>query len=237
MVHEQNINLEHVDEHSAIELVICPICGAEISVDVRECEKCGEPQLNYLESSEGSGLWRDHHLLVARKDAVFPDRCLKTNKPAKGMIYRQSFYWHSPAMLITLAGLGFICLIVLVVHLLSGVALLVPLLMVAFFLQQSATLEMGILPKLRSEIRTAKFVCRAFIFFSFFATFGSLAVFHRTENKYYALFLSVAVLVITLIFYKFSSQFMRATNITKGYVWIKGVHASFLKDLPEWERE
>ncbi len=71
---------------------LCPMCGAENSVDVRECDNCGEPLTGYLvKHSQQDGLWRDRHLLVARKGVDFPDCCLKTNQSAEGCTYQLSF--------------------------------------------------------------------------------------------------------------------------------------------------
>jgi hypothetical protein len=42
--------------------------------------------------------WRDGELLVARKGAVLPDRCLKCNAPAEGYQFHRKLYWHSVRM-------------------------------------------------------------------------------------------------------------------------------------------
>ena len=40
--------------------------------------------------------WRDGSLLMVRKDAILPDRCLKCNEPALGYQFRRSLTWASP---------------------------------------------------------------------------------------------------------------------------------------------
>ena len=238
MSDEPDVILELVDEPSTIEqTVLCPMCGTENSVEVRECFQCGEPQLGYVAGSAGSGLWRDGHLLVARKNAVFSDRCLETNLPVKGERYEQCFYLFSTTVKIVLAVIGIVCLVTIVVHPISGIAILVPTVMVTFFLQKTATLKMGILPRLRSEIRAARFICRVFIF-GIFIIFTLIRVMSGGgQNTSTTLFWGVAAMVVAIIFYHSSSQFMRVTKITKGFIWIKGSHHNFLRDLPQWQGE
>ena len=60
--------------------------------------------------------WRDGELLMVRKDAVLPDRCLKCNAPAQGFQFKRSLTWASPwyALLILLSPILFIIVYVIV---------------------------------------------------------------------------------------------------------------------------
>jgi hypothetical protein len=40
--------------------------------------------------------WRDGKMLMVRKDAILPDRCLKCNEPAEGFQFKRSLRWASP---------------------------------------------------------------------------------------------------------------------------------------------
>ena len=43
-------------------------------------------------------IWRSGNALVMHRNAVLPDRCVKTNKPAQGRRLKRKLYWHHPAL-------------------------------------------------------------------------------------------------------------------------------------------
>ena len=45
---------------------------------------------------EKGDLWRDGKLLLIRKGAELPDRCLKCNEPAEGYRLKRTLSWHPP---------------------------------------------------------------------------------------------------------------------------------------------
>src|SRR6266446_5069294 len=54
----------------------------------------------------GGDVWQDRGLLVIRKGAVLPDRCVKCNAPAEGYRLKRNLAWHQPAIYLTiLAGI------------------------------------------------------------------------------------------------------------------------------------
>ena len=44
--------------------------------------------------STSEGIWRSGNLLVMRKGAQLPDRCVKTNQPAYGKRLKLLLQWH-----------------------------------------------------------------------------------------------------------------------------------------------
>jgi hypothetical protein len=54
--------------------------------------------------------WRDGKLLMVRKDAILPDRCVKCNEPAEGYQFKRSLTWANPwyAVLIVVSPLLYI---------------------------------------------------------------------------------------------------------------------------------
>ncbi|HEX3447629.1 MAG TPA: hypothetical protein VHS97_05215, partial [Isosphaeraceae bacterium] len=56
--------------------------------------------------------WRDGRLLMARKGAVLPDRCLKCNAPAEGRPFKRSLSWASPYWALSIFLIGPILFIV-----------------------------------------------------------------------------------------------------------------------------
>jgi hypothetical protein len=53
----------------------------------------------HLDSS--SDAWRDGKMLVVRKGAELPDRCLKCAAPARGYRFSRSLSWHKPVWALT----------------------------------------------------------------------------------------------------------------------------------------
>jgi hypothetical protein len=47
--------------------------------------------------AEDQSLWRSGKILVCRRDAVFPQRCIKCNSPAQAPPVRYKFSWHHSA--------------------------------------------------------------------------------------------------------------------------------------------
>lgn len=50
----------------------------------------------------GCGVWRDGNLLVMRKEAVLPNRCMECNAPAEGGWFKQVSIWFDPLYLLLL---------------------------------------------------------------------------------------------------------------------------------------
>lgn len=65
----------------------------------------------------GAGLWREGNLLVMRKDAELPDRCVRCNAPADGYRLKRNLSWHHPAFyLIVLFNLLIYVIVALIVR-------------------------------------------------------------------------------------------------------------------------
>lgn len=54
------------------------------------------PKAVVEDRGDGAGMWREGKLLVLRKDAHFPDRCIKCNAPSVAPKRRYRLTWHSP---------------------------------------------------------------------------------------------------------------------------------------------
>lgn len=46
-----------------------------------------------------NGLYQQDDLVVALKDAEFPDRCICCNRPAEGRSVKKTVFWHTPILL------------------------------------------------------------------------------------------------------------------------------------------
>ena len=73
--------------------------------------------IDALLAEPGNGVWRDGKLLVMRKEAVLPDRCVKCNLPAGGIRLKRKLSWHHPAYyLLILASIWIYIIVALIVR-------------------------------------------------------------------------------------------------------------------------
>jgi hypothetical protein len=72
----------------------------------------------------GEGVWHDQRVLVVKKGAVLPGRCVRCNQIANGAGYLGSFQWHHPALYLLLP-IDLLVNMALIAR--KGVALFVPL--------------------------------------------------------------------------------------------------------------
>lgn len=81
---------------------------------------CGGCKMVYLQRlREGvagfGGIWRYKKLIILKRDAVFPDRCVKCNEPANGFKLKRSLMWHSPILYVLLCSILVYALVALLV--------------------------------------------------------------------------------------------------------------------------
>ena len=53
-------------------------------------------------SPDAGGCWQDGNLLVLRKEAILPDRCIKCNLPANDYRLKRKLAWHPQVWYLTL---------------------------------------------------------------------------------------------------------------------------------------
>jgi hypothetical protein len=161
----------------------------------------------------GAGLWRDSTMLVLRKEAELPDRCMACNQPADGRRLKQTFYWHPPAYYL-------LVLINLIVYVL-----------VAMMVRKSAKLEIGICERHQRQ----RF--RAAIVGWVGTPLGILAIASAGASRSGAptfLIVGIGLLLFSLIFAIVRRQLVSPKRIDRNFVWLKGVHPDYLTEYPDW---
>jgi hypothetical protein len=167
------------------------------------------PRAPFLEA--GDGLWRDGPLLVMRKDAELPDRCVKCNTPAEGRRLRRNLSWHPGAWyLLVLVSLPIYVIVALIVR-------------------KTARIEVGLCADHRARRRRAIAVGWALSL----AGFGMI-IYGASVNRGDVALIGVVPLLAGLIFGLIGSQTVVASRIDKNLVWLKKVHPSFLAELRDW---
>jgi hypothetical protein len=78
------------------DLVACADCGLRADPSGAACPRCG------ADLPRPGAVWREGRTLVALRDAVLPDRCVRCGEPGDGEPIRRRLYWHHPAIYLLL---------------------------------------------------------------------------------------------------------------------------------------
>lgn len=212
----------------------CPQCGLVNFETATQCKRCGTLFSQNLASATGanlqgfvledgyvlppppsvgmpgSGIWRDGSTLVMTKDAQLPDRCVKCNAFTDGRL-RRKFTWHHPA-----------------IYLLIFVALLIYFI-VAMVTRKRATVDLGLCDEHRAKRRT-------YIWISWLLALGGIAGFVLAilANDGTPAFIGVLLLLTAIVFAVITTRLVYPSKIDDRFVWLKGVNAEYLNQLPSW---
>jgi Na+-driven multidrug efflux pump len=172
--------------------------------------------------STSEGVWRSGKLLVIRRGAQLPDRCIETNQPANGKRFRAVLYWHHPAVYFLIPYL-----------LIYGI--------VAIAVRKKAIVYVGmseeVLRKRRRLLAWGWGLVIAGVIL-LFATSSSQSV----GDIVGPLFLSLLSMLGLFLILGGLIGIRRATTVNvyriqDEYVWIRGVTNEYLALLPEWNPE
>jgi hypothetical protein len=159
----------------------------------------------------GAGLWRNGSLLVMRKDAWLPDRCVKCNAPAEARRLRRNLSWHAPGWYI-------LVLFNVLIYLIA-----------ALIVRKTARIEIGL-------CQGHWFRRRRAIAVGWVAVLAGMGMFFyglSTAEPGMSL-VGGLVAFFGLITGVVGSQTVVATRIDETYAWLKKVHPAFLAELPDW---
>jgi hypothetical protein len=160
-----------------------------------------------------SGLWRSGNLLVVKRGAVLPERCLKTNQLVPGARKKITLYWHSP----------WIFALVLVNVLIF--------LIVSFAARKSVVLEITMSPEM---IRRRN---RGYLIGGAIGLGGiiELAVGGmQREPDGFHLLIGIVGLLVGIVVASAASQVLTIQKLEGEYAYLKGASPEYLVALPEW---
>jgi GYF domain 2 len=199
----------------------CQVCGGVFPADqvvniagATVCAACKPIRLQMLH--EGSsvlagGLWRKGKTLVAAKDAQFPDRCIHCGGTTDLRRLKKRLYWHHPAVYLTI---------------LAGLLIYV---IVALVVRKRADIEISICAADRKR-RMIKIALAWLLFIGFLASFPVLGAYRAPEWMWFLPpLLLIASVVLALL-----ARLVYAAKIDEKQVWLRGICAGYLADLPEW---
>ncbi|HEV2969220.1 MAG TPA: hypothetical protein VGY55_04460 [Pirellulales bacterium] len=161
----------------------------------------------------GDEVWQDRGLLVLRKGAVLPDRCVKCNEPAEGYRLKRNLSWHHPAIYLTI---------------LAGVLIYV---IIALVIRQTARVEIGLCPRHRS--RRNRSIAIAWLLFV-----GGIGVLVLGANDVGAsraavLWTGLVMLLTSPFVGLIASSTVRPKKIDAYFAWLKGVCPEYLAEFPQ----
>ena len=162
------------------------------------------------------GLWRHGKLLVMHKMAPLPDRCVKSNEPATRRLVRK-LSWHHPAISLTVLVSPLIYIIL------------------ALILQKKATIQIAMTDRWFAKRRRAMLIGWGMVLASIGMFVGAFAIGdNHGDIAMAAVLLSFPVFLTGAIYGMIAARMVKPKKIDDNYVWLKGVHPSFLESLPPW---
>ena len=159
----------------------------------------------------GAHLWRSGKFLVLRKDAMFPERCVKCNADAPEEKLVRKLFWHPPLL-----------------YLLIPAGLLVYAI-VATVVGKRARIQIGLCRAHRRK-RTRD-LCIAWLLFA--SSLGSFFAAAAYSNGWLA-WGGVACLLASPIYGMITCAMVTPKRIDDQFVWLKGVSPKFLEQLGEF---
>ena len=160
---------------------------------------------------EGLELWRAGKILVCRRDAVFPERCVKCNAPAEPPPVRYKLAWHS----------SWWYLLILVYVLIYFV--------VALIVRKRAEIHVGLCEKHQRR----RILSRWIGWGGLAAIIAAIYIGGAYGIGGLALAGLLAILPWAFVAIILSPQ-LRAARIDKDYVRVRGCGKEFLASLPEF---
>jgi hypothetical protein len=158
------------------------------------------------------GLWRSGKLLVMRKQAVLPDRCVKCNRPAEGFRLRRNLSWHTP-------WLALLILVALLIYII-----------VAAVMSKKATIMIGLCEEHR-RIRKRDLLIA---WLAFLASICSFVLAGLLDPGYPYGLTGLALLLGSIIYGLARVPQVKPNRIDDQFVWLKGVCKEYTADLNEF---
>jgi hypothetical protein len=156
------------------------------------------------------GVWQEGNLVVAIKDATFPNRCIKCNEMAEPERITRKLSWHNPSLFFVL----YLCgpLIYMIASAITS---------------KKLTVHLPLCTKHKERRKMLTMVGGVIVGLAILATIPA-ALSGGIEGFGFA----VGLLLVGAIIVGIGQALVRATKIENDYVWIKGACNDFRHQLP-----
>ena len=170
------------------------------------------PPKALVEDREGDGaaMWRDGKVLVLRKDAHFPDRCIKCNAPSVAPKRRYRLTWHS-------SGLYLLLLLAVLIYVI-----------VAALVRKTAVVHVGLCERHQKRVLWGRIIGWGGLALEVLLVWAALATPYDLCGIV-AFLLVIPWLVASLVV----NRIVLAERIDDRIVRLKGCGPEFLRALPE----
>jgi hypothetical protein len=162
-----------------------------------------------------SGIWRQGSLLVMRKDAALPDRCIKSNVLTDRKLKR-SLNWHHPAIFLSI--LISICIYIIL----------------ALILSKKATIYIGLSDEWFAKRGRAMMIGWGSVLASIAMVIVGAAMVDRNGAFGILIIAGLVLFLFGAIYGLVASRMVSPTKIDDAYVWLKGANAEYLASFPAW---
>ena len=171
----------------------------------------------FADNAQYGGVWRQGNVLVMHRTAILPARCVKTNEPTPARLKRK-LYWHHPAIYLAL---------------IPGVLIYAIL---ASVLCHRATIEIGLSETGFARRRRVMLIAWIGVLLSLGAFFGSFKAFDwdAGPNGPLVMFGGIFTFLGFLIYGLIAARMVHVKKMDYHYIWLKGVNAEYLDQLPLW---
>lgn len=185
--------------------MLCPMCQEKIDANTSTCPYCAE---------DIDEVWRNGNVLIMKKDAELPDRCIKCNLPAETHI-RRDLFWHANWVyfLVFLSPLIYI--------------------VVALLVRKTAKIEIGLTHACAKKRRTAILIAWLLALAGLGVIIGGFSTL-KGDAPLYTMFTGIVVMIAGAVWGVVGARLISVSEISHDYIWIKGVCPDYLDELPEW---
>lgn len=200
----------------------CPRCGSVVDARLWWCSDCGFPlgDRSAVVSADEvlePEFWRDGSLLVLRRQAQFPDRCVKSNGPADGNRVRLSLSCYPPNALWARLGGRLVFLVV------------------ALSSREDITLDVGISRNWMMRRQWTLVLTWSLAAVGLALVIASNPLAGPGKQDLGLLFTGAALFVGGVLGALMRGRIVSVAKRTNEYIWLDGVHREFLSVLPRFD--
>lgn len=182
------------------------------------------PPKSYLEDiAKPGGIWRKEKLLVMRKSAELPGRCIYCNEKTPLSNKKRILYlniWLQIALVLLFVAFNVLALI--------------PILIIILIFRKSAKIKIPVCQRHRKRRFWITFVTVTVLLISI--SFGFLSM-KGTSYQEAFLIVSLGVFVVAFIMAIIRGQLLKAKKIDSEVMIFKGARSPFLDSLPEYAEQ
>ncbi|MFC2173470.1 hypothetical protein ACFLU6_12685 [Acidobacteriota bacterium] len=206
---------------------MCSLCGNHFTSNElvivegnRICAGCKPKYLQLLQQRHPAqavdlDLASQGKILVMKRGAVLPERCVKCNAPAQGLPFSKTLYWHNPLI--------YLCL-------LAGCIGILVYFAIALSVRESASISVGLCRVHKTKRRRNLRITCILGLVSCVLVFAAIPA----ESNEMGIIGGVLFLV-TLVYGVVAVPVVAASKIEGQYVYLRGVCKEFLATLPVWK--